>query len=267
MSVAPGIDWEDAFANADYIPDGMSYPEVWDKRAEAFRNGQRGTLDLPYGDHSRERFDLFVPDQTPKGLVVIVHGGFWRAFDKSSWSDLAAGPIALGWAVALPSYTLAPETSIPKITAQVGRAISAAAERLHGPIRLTGHSAGGHLVSRMACETGPLPDTVAERLERVISISGLHDLRPLLLHSMNADLRLTQETATSESAALAKPLAGARVTAWVGAKERPEFLRQSALLAEAWNIPLVADPDRHHFDVIDGLKDSRHPLCQALAGD
>ena len=267
MSVAPGIDWEDAFANADYIPDGMRYPEVWARRAEDFRNSQGGTFDLAYDDHPRARFDLFLPDDTPKGLVVVVHGGYWLDFDKSSWSDLAAGPLARGWAVALPSYTLAPEATIPQITAQIGRAVSAAADRVDGPIRLTGHSAGGHLVSRMACETGPLPDRVAARLERVVSISGLHDLRPLLMHSMNADLGLTLETAMSESAALAKPIAGVEVTAWVGAKERPEFLRQSALLAEAWGAPLVADPGRHHFDVIDGLKEPNHPLCQTLAGD
>mgnify|MGYP001790971545 CR=1 FL=1 len=107
-----GIDWEDALQNAPYIPDAEIYPDVWAKRASAFRAGAKAELDIPYGDHARSRFDLFKPAGTPKGLAVIVHGGFWLKFDKSSWSDLASGALAHGWAVALPSYPLAPEVSI-----------------------------------------------------------------------------------------------------------------------------------------------------------
>lgn len=261
-----GIDWEDAFANAGRIPGGARYPDLWAKRAAAFRASHEGELDVAYGEGPRERFDLFLPQGAPKGLVAFLHGGYWLAFDKSSWSDLAAGPLALGWAVALPSYALAPEAAIPEIAAQAGRAVAAAAGKVAGPIRLAGHSAGGHLAARMACEGGPLPESAASRLERVVSISGLHDLRPLLLHSMNEKLRLSEASAASESAALLPPSAGVGAVAWVGAGERPEFLRQSALLAEAWSIPLVAEPGRHHFDVIDGLRDSGHPLCQAVAG-
>jgi arylformamidase len=43
------------------------------------------------------------------------------------------------------------------------------------------------------------------------------------------------------------------VTAWVGGDERPEFIRQSQLLAEAWdNAKVFVDEGRHHFDVIEG---------------
>lgn len=266
LADAAGIDWEDAFANADHIADGAAYPARWAARAEAFRAAHPGQLDLAYGEGPRERVDLFLPEGPPRGLVVIVHGGFWRAFDKSAWSDLAAGPLALDWAVALPSYTLAPDAALPEITEQVARAIAHLAGWLDGPIRLAGHSAGGHLVTRMVCDPSPLPRAVAERVERVVSISGLHDLRPLRLNSMNDTLGLTEASAAAESAALLAPRAGVAVTAWVGARERPEFLRQSALLAEAWEIALVTDPGRHHFDVIDGLKDPQHPLCQTLAG-
>ena len=265
--MAPGIDWEDAFSNRDYISGAETYLEMWAARAEDFRLRQPGKLDLAYGDHPRERLDLFLPEARPRGLAVFVHGGYWRAFDKSSWSDLAEGALYRGWAVAMPSYTLAPEATIPHMTAQIGRAVAFAAERIDGPIRLTGHSAGGHLVTRLACREGPLPPGLDRRLERVVSISGLHDLRPLLLHSMNDDLGLTPESAEAESAALSAPLPDVTVTAWVGAAERPEFLRQSAILAERWHAPLVTDPGKHHFNVIDGLKDPTHPLCMALAGD
>ena len=272
MTDAPSIDWEDAFANGPYIPDGLSYPAMWEQRAAEFRASAAGEFDIAYGDHPRERYDLFRPSAEPKGLAVFVHGGYWLKFDKSLWSDLAAGALQRGWAVALPSYTLAPEATIPEITAQIAKAVATIAGSVDGPIRLAGHSAGGHLATRMVCEGGPLAPDVAARVERVVSVSGLHDLRPLLLHSMNEELRLTPETAASESPALSKPFSHVRVTAWVGARERPEFLRQSALLAEAWarvnaETDLVADRSRHHFDIIEGLKDPRHPLCLEFAGD
>lgn len=259
-----GIDWEDAFQNGDYIDGASDYPPRWAAAAAAFRAEHRAELDVAYGDHPRERFDLFWPKGTPKGLCVFVHGGYWLAFDKSSWSNMARGPLAHDWAVAMPSYVLAPEASLPEITAQIGRAVTVAADKVAGPIRLTGHSAGGHLVTRLASVDGPLAPQIADRIGRVVSVSGLHDLRPLMLHSMNEKLGLTEEIAASESAALSRPLPNVHATAWVGARERPEFLRQSALLAESWGADLITDPGKHHFDVIDGLKDAAHPLTAAL---
>jgi acetyl esterase/lipase len=272
MTCLSGIDWEDAFDNVGHIPGSAEYPECWAKRAAAFRERMNGRIDIAYGDQPRERFDLFLPDAAPKGLAVFVHGGYWIRFDKSDWSDLAAGALAHGWAVAMPGYTLAPDIRIGGITQQIGRAISAAAKMVPGPIRLSGHSAGGHLATRMVCEDTPLAAGIAERIERIVSISGLHDLRPLRLHSMNTKLHLDEGEATAESAALHTPLRGFDVTAWVGAGERPEYLRQSALLTEAWgnkglNTQLVADPGRHHFNVIDGLKIPDHPLARAFAGE
>ncbi|RUM27114.1 alpha/beta hydrolase [Rhizobium vallis] len=266
-----GIDWEDAFANAAYIDSGMDYPDRWERDAEAFRLKANAELDLPYGAAPRERFDLFRPASEPRGLAVFVHGGYWLSFDQSSWSHLAEGALSSGWAVALPTYTLAPEARIHEITRSIGRAVTAAAKLVPGPIRLAGHSAGGHLVSRMVCDDTPLDEATADRITRVVSISGLHDLRPLQLHSMNAQLKLDEQEATSESAALRSPRPNTELVAWVGARERPEFLRQSALIAEAWRrkgsrADLVADPGRHHFDVIEGLADPNHPLTRAYIG-
>jgi len=272
MILSSGIDWEDAFDNVGHILGSADYPERWSKRAAAFRGSANGQIDIAYGDQARERFDLFMPETAPRGLAVFVHGGYWLRFGKSDWSDLAGGALAHGWAVAVPGYTLAPDIRISEITRQIGRAISAAAEMVPGPIRLSGHSAGGHLATRMVCEDTPLEAGITERIERIVSISGLHDLRPLRLHSMNTKLQMDEEESTAESSALQMPLRGFDVTAWVGAGERPEYLRQSALLAEAWgnkglHTQLVADPGRHHFNVIDGLKNPEHPLARAFAGD
>jgi arylformamidase len=59
------------------------------------------------------------------------------------------------------------------------------------------------------------------------------------------------------------------VTCWVGAGERSEFIRQNALLANIWKglgaeTAVVEEPDKHHFNVLDGLEDPNHPLVDAL---
>ncbi|MEM7566208.1 MAG: alpha/beta hydrolase [Pseudomonadota bacterium] len=268
-------DWDDAYANGPNIPQGERWPQAWVEPARAFRDAMaargRFTPDIAYGDHARERLDLFLPEGEARGLVVFIHGGFWVRLDKSYWSDLAAGPVSRGWAVAMPSYTLAPEARVAEIGRQMARAVETAAGHVSGPIRLTGHSAGGHLATRLVVDDGLLERRVAARVERVVSLSGLHDLRPLLRTKLNDDVRLDAEEAAAESPALLAPRTDVDVIAWVGGAEREEFLRQSALLPNIWRglgarTESVVEPDRHHFDVIDGLKRADSALTEALLG-
>lgn len=268
-------DWDDAYANRAHIADAESYPPRWAAEAAAFRERMvgagRAELGIAYGKSERETLDIYRPDGAPKGLMVFVHGGYWMLFDRNSFLHLAAGAVERGWAAALPTYTLAPAIRIAGITQQIGRAIELAADRVAGPLHIAGHSAGGHLVSRMACDDGPLSRPVRQRLQRVVSISGLHDLRPLMRTAMNDTLQLDSGEAKAESAALNRPFAGPRIICWVGSDERPEFVRQNDLLANIWtglgaDISARHDAGKHHFDVIDGLADPHSPLTEALLG-
>ncbi|MEI4473616.1 alpha/beta hydrolase [Frigidibacter sp. MR17.24] len=266
-------DWDNLYNNAANIPSAERWPGLWVDPAKALRDRLavtgRARLGLRYGPAERNRYDLFLPEGTPAGLVVYVHGGFWMGLDESFWSQLSAGPLAHGWAVAMPTYSLAPAIRIAGITAEIGAAIAAAAGEVAGPIRLAGHSAGGHLVARMACTDAPLPPSVAHRLAVVVSISGLHDLRPLLHTRRNSTLGLDPAEAAAESPALLAPRPGTRLVAWAGQRETSEFLRQNRLLPEVWRglgaaTACVEEPDRHHFTVVDGLADPDHPLTRTL---
>ena len=259
---------DDAYANVPYIPGGTEYPARWSAEAQAFRDARvaegRAELGISYGPSERQAFDLFHPEGTAKGLMVFVHGGYWIRFDRSFWSHLAAGALARGWAVAMPSYDLCPEVRIADITMQIARAVTAAAARVDGPIALAGHSAGGHLVARMGM-TGVLPDDVAARLSHVMPISPVSDLRPLLETSMNADFRLDLAAAEAESPALMAP-PSVPVTVWVGADERSVFLDQAQWLAEAWGAAHHVAKDRHHFDIIEALCDPDSAMMDQLLG-
>ena len=263
------MDWDDAYANGAYISGAAEYPAQWQANALAFREalGSRAETSIPYGEGARQVVDLFLPEGTPKGLAVFVHGGYWMKFGSSFWSHLAAGAIQHGWAVALPQYTLCPEARISGITAEMGSAINQLAARVDGPVVLSGHSAGGHLVTRMVCHDSPISEAVRPRIAHVLSISGVHDLRPLLRTEMNDGLKLDAAEAASESPALLEPHTDAHVTCWVGADERPEFVRQNALLANIWTgfgirTRCVEEPGKHHFNVIDSLADPNSQMVQ-----
>lgn len=241
-----------AYQNGAFIAGSDSFLARWAAAAAAFRQGlgAHAQLAQAYGPAERHRFDLFLPQGTPRGLMVFVHGGYWLTFDRTSWSHLATGVLARGWACAMPSYTLAPAARISDITLEIARAVQAAAARVAGPVVVAGHSAGGHLAARMGCADLEMP-----RVRRVVPISPIAELAPLMQTAMQADLRLTpQECATESPGRLVRnPDVSAHV--WVGAQERPAFLWQARTLSEHWDCDWTAARGRHHFDVIDDLAD------------
>ena len=108
-----------------------------------------------------------------------------------------------------------------------------------------------------------LSDDLISRITHIVPISAVADLRTLVFTEMNNDFRLTDETATAESPAL-MPRPTCPVTVWVGGDERPVFLEQSMVLAENWGVKMIVRQGEHHFDVIDGLKNSDSILVRLL---
>lgn len=252
-------DLDDAYENRKYIPKADIHMQQWEQQSAALRaSAPHAELDKPYGTGMRQRYDLFWPaggQGSEQGLLVIVHGGYWLAFSKDNFSHLASGALTAGWAVAMLSYTLAPAVRISEITGEITSAINHLSEHGSGPMRLAGHSAGGHLVSRMMCDDTDLGDVATDRIDRVISISGLHDLRPLLHLQKNSEFNLDSAEAIAESAICHRPRRGMNLVCVAGANERPEFIRQNGILPLIWqglgadcHSQLLAGED--HFSVI-----------------
>jgi arylformamidase len=190
--------------------------------------------------------------------LVYVHGGYWLAFDRRDGSHLAAGALVHGWAVAMPSYTLAPPARIAEITCEIGMAVDAATARVAGPVVVTGHSAGGHLAARMGCVGAPCKASIA----RVVPISPVAELEPLLSTDMNAKLGLTPDEVAAESPARLSRRPDTTAHVWVGGQERPAFLWQARTLSENWGCDWTVAPGKHHFDVIDDLADPDSALTR-----
>ena len=295
--------WSDAYDNSKSMGGSDAFVQRWEEEAEKFRARlaieERVRLDMSYGPGSREQYDFYLPHTEARGLVVFIHGGYWMRMHRHYFSHLAAGACDRGWAVAIPSYDLCPDITIAGITQQIASAITHASEQAEvqsKAVRLVGHSAGGHLVTRMVagtlkinpdstttkvdqstkisttCDTThcyPLDSQIRRRIEHVLSISGIHDLRPLLATQMNETLSMNLQAAAAESPSLLVPQAGLHLTCWVGNDELPELKRQSALLANIWKgfdtvTTAIAEPAKHHFDVVEGLTNKSSPLVDCL---
>jgi len=266
-----GPDWTTAYDNRAAVPGAMALADRWSAAAAAFR-ARPGILveRLASGPGPRERVDLIRPDGAAAGLAVFVHGGYWMRNAPEMFTHLAAGALAAGWAVAMPGHALCPQVRIGVIVEQVRAGIAAAAGEVPGPIRIAGHSAGGHLAARMVA-TGGLAPGVVRRVAGVLAISGIHDLRPLLRTPMQPTLRLDLAQARADSPALLEPAGAAPLTAWVGARELPELRRQSALIANVWTglgveTRLIEDEGHDHFSVIEGLGAPDSPIARAWVG-
>jgi len=231
--------------------------------------------DVRFGRGPKETLDLFLPAGTPRGTLAFIHGGYWRSLDKAEHGFVAPAFVAQGLAVANINYDLCPSVTVAEIVAQTTRAIGLLARDagrlgLAGPLVVAGHSAGGHLAAMALATPAAAFGTDAHPVHGALSLSGVHDLTPLLLASMNADLRLDDAAARAVSPVLLRPATTAPVAIVVGADETGEFLRQSDLLWDAWpanrpprmEAPLRV-PGRHHFSVVMDYLDADSALTRA----
>jgi arylformamidase len=115
---------------------------------------------------------------------------------------------------------------------------------------LAGSSAGAHLVAMCICD-----EFVSSRVDGVALLSGVYDVRPLVVTPTNDPLRLTAESAAEISPQLLPlPYVVPNALLAVGGHEPPEFIRQNAefgerLLREGSAVQILIEEHLDHFDL------------------
>jgi len=248
----------------------------WDRDSERARARLDCYLDVPYGSDATETLDLFRATGQSRGLLMYIHGGYWRALDKKRFSFVAPALAEAGITVAVVDYALCPSVQVADIVMQMVQAsawlyrnggnFGAPAARL----AVCGHSAGGHLAAMMlACDwpsyAADLPRNV---VSGAMSISGLYDLTEIVkVPSVNGDVRLTEQSALRVSPAFLPPATDAPLYTAIGTEEIEGFHIQNRLIAERWGsvrrVNLTC-PGKNHFTVLDELCDPRSPVFTSL---
>jgi acetyl esterase/lipase len=134
-----------------------------------------------YGDDPSQFGELSLPSGTPKGVVVVIHGGFWRAkYDLSLGRPLAASLVEHGWAAWNVEYRrVGNGGGSPETLDDVAAAIDALAEQDVPVSRVlaVGHSAGGHLATWAASRGRHDRWPAKVEVTGVVSQAGVLDLR------------------------------------------------------------------------------------------
>ena len=253
--------WDRAYDNRGAVADADAWLAAWQTDGAAFRHSHGSRMrQRRYGAHPREFIDIIEPDAPAHATLVFIHGGYWRSLDAAENHQLAAGALACGLRVAFIEYPLCPDVSLESLCDSVIAAIGDIADATSGDLILAGHSAGGHLVTHAVTQHSGLPDTARARIKRVVSISGLHDLRPLAQTTdIGATLGLDMPRASALSPALSQPDFPGDLLCVVGADELAELKRQSHLLANIWTGLGVATQSHemageHHFSIVEALR-------------
>ena len=104
------------------FPDHLAWFERWAADSEKARSRLDNVLDVRYGRGPKQTLDLF-PAANPRGLLLFLHGGYWRALDKGDFSFVAAPLVERGIAVALVNYDLCPSVAVATIVDQCRRSM------------------------------------------------------------------------------------------------------------------------------------------------
>lgn len=273
----------------------------------SYGSGPSETLDiftatkpgLSTSSQSPQRHGQSTPDQAPQGqktssqspqnhrpssahsssspVLVFLHGGYWRALDKSDHSFVAPSLTEQGITVVVPNYALCPAVTIPEIVMQMVKALvwvwrhidtwGGDASRIH----VAGHSAGGHLAAMMlACDwQACAPDLPPDLVKSALSVSGLYELDSLRRSPMLQEaLRLDDEQVLKASPAwLPAPMRGV-LHSVVGGLESEAFLAHNQLIQNAWGRERVPTaqvlPGLHHFSMMKAFATPGHALNQQL---
>lgn len=216
---------------------------------------------LAYGDHPDQVVDLRLPTRRaePAPLVVVVHGGFWRAGrDRGHTGPQSQGLADAGYAVATVEYRRTGVASgHPATFDDVAAVVDAAGPLVAqvagdavdvGRVALVGHSAGGHL-ALWAAQRHLLPSTSSWFRPRDPAVRGVVALGGVV------DLAAAREAGVGDGA----------VDAFVGDADLADL--DPALLPDP-DLPVVlvhgTDDEQVPIDIARGYA-ARHPAAHLWA--
>ena len=232
-------------------------------------------LDVRYGRGEKETLDIFPAGAPHAPVQLFIHGGYWRAMDKSDYSFIADVFQPAGATTVLINYDLCPDVTLDTIVAQTMRAIAWTwrniGERGGDPDHLyvSGNSAGGHLTAMALAHDWTADGLPADIIKGAVPITGVHDCEPVPDITVNELVRLDREAARRLSPLRNPPRHALPVLVAVGGAEPPLWIRMSkdyAVLCREHGLDCeyMELPGHDHFDVSRAVGDAESPLARAM---
>jgi arylformamidase len=256
--------------------DGQKHRDFLTRESARVRAAFECRLDVPYGPSADEILDVFPAQAAGSPVVFFIHGGYWRSSSQRDLDLFAATFVPAGAAYVSVNYALAPGASIDEIVRQCRAGLAWTyrnAATFNGDperIFINGRSAGGHLVGMMLAGGWHADRSLpADLIKGATAVSGLFDLEPVRLSSVNTWARLDRDSAWRNSPVHHVPGTGCPLLLAWGSEETAEFKRQSDLYAVAWRsrgypCRTLELAGKHHFATMPDLMDTASPLTRAV---
>jgi arylformamidase len=263
------------YNNLNKISNAVELINLWEKRGEEACALLPCKLDIKYGPDDMQSMDIFPINKPMSPILAFIHGGYWSSRSKSIGRFLAPFYTAAGVNFISIGYRLCPAVQIGSIVEDIRNCLDwifENAEQFEGDnnqIFVAGHSAGGHLTGLMCSPSGPT------YLKGGCSLSGIHDLEPIRLSYLNAQVRLTPNEVDKYSpvriveSMVSEEVKLPPIIIAVGAKEGKEYLYQTNRLTDVLNEakqPVLKSiiEDGNHFSVCESFCDPSSSLSNEM---
>ena len=241
---------------------------------ERMRNHYECKLDIKFGNSKLQSLDIW----NGKGgspILLFIHGGYWKAFDKDMFQFVAERFVEKGVCVILNNYDLCPNVTMTDIVSQNRTALKWIYDNAAkiggdpGRIHVTGHSAGGHLTAMLMATNWADYNLPYDVINGSVPISGLFDLEPLRVSYLNADLHMSPDETKLNSPIHNIPSWMPPTVVAVGGGETNEFKRQSRIYTDKcrdhdFEVSYLEVGNHDHVNVVGELRNVRSALTATL---
>jgi arylformamidase len=279
---------DDAFEQNNWAPNFEVLRDLNKARCAEMRQ-RFEHFERRYGEGLDETLEIFPTKQAPNSapnstgapVLLFVHGGRWRPQPDNAFVYFADTVVNAGAHLAAARFaTLDPPkvaTRIPDMIAELRRAVgwlAANAASFGGDasrIHVIGHSSGGHLTSVLLTTDWTRFGLPADVLKSGTCVSGMYELRPVMLSARSSYVKLSAAEEDELSAIRHLDRIRCPITVAYGSKESPEFQRQGREFAAALrtrNLPsreLILD-GLNHFEGIRAMMEPQSALARAVLG-
>ncbi len=231
---------------------------------------------LCYGKTSLQKLDVFYKYKKRNlPIHIFIHGGYWRALDKSYHSHMALPFIKNNICFFNINYELCPKVKLTDIKNQIIKAIlwiHKNAKKFGGDnknIVLSGHSAGAHLVSMMLSINWIKYKINPNIFKGIALVSGIFDTEIVLDLKVNDEIRLSNIEAIRNNPFTLKPKLNTKAIISYGNKEPLLWQKQSKKFLKFLNnnnfqCKEIISKNDNHFSLIDTLGNFNNNLVKEI---
>ena len=232
-------------------------------------------LDISYGNNPLQKLDVFGEKSLKNANVhIFIHGGYWRALDKSDHSQLAKPFVENNILYFSINHELCPTVTLSEIVKQVTEAIVWIynnCKKFGGnknKITISGHSAGAHLCAMIMENNWDKYNIPKNVIKGAALISGIYQPELVLNLSVNKEIKLSKKEAINNTPKSPKENIPVILTC-VGEKEPEGWKEQTKLFSkniiDSCNcLDFSILENENHFSMMISFSNSEHKFVKKI---